>query len=190
MFADLTVCLASASPRRADLLRQLGVEFFVRPANIDERQQAGEAAHDYVKRMAQEKALAVAGNDIATLVIGADTAIEIDGEILGKPADAGDHKRMLQQLADRTHHVLSAVCIARGARSAVALSITEVSFKPLSSAEIDAYLATREGLDKAGGYAIQGLAAAFVTRLCGSYSGVVGLPLYETVQLLRQITDG
>lgn len=187
---DLTVCLASASPRRADLLRQLGLNFDVRPADIDERKSAQESPRDYVIRMAREKALAVARDNTAALVIGADTAIEIDGEILGKPAGPDEQTQMLRRLSDRTHHVLSAVCIVREGKIAEALSSTEVSFKRLDAAELERYVRSREGLDKAGGYAIQGYAAAFVTRLCGSYSGVVGLPLYETVQLLTRFADG
>lgn len=191
MFFDLTVCLASASPRRAALLRQLGVSFYVRPADIDERRQAGEPPRDYVIRIARAKASAAASSeDPSTIVIGADTAIEIDGEILGKPAGRDAQHEMLRRLSDRAHHVLSAVCVMRAGHARDALSSTEVSFKMLGSHEIERYLACEEGLDKAGGYAIQGYAAAFVTRLCGSYSGVVGLPLYETMQLLDRFADG
>lgn len=191
MFFNLTVCLASASPRRADLLRQLGVRFFVRPADIDEARRADEHPRDYVIRMAREKALAVASSeDAGTIVIGADTAIELDAEILGKPGGRHDHAQMLRRLSDRAHHVLSAVCVTRAGQSADALSSTEVQFKPLEPDEIERYAACDEGHDKAGGYAIQGYAAAFVTRLCGSYSGVVGLPLFETMQLLSRFADG
>lgn len=184
------LCLASASPRRADLLRQVGVEFFVRAADIDERQHVGESPHDYVIRMAREKALAVA-RDVhsQTVVLGADTAIELDGEILGKPAGRETQIEMLWRLSARTHRVLSAVFVIRAGQSVDAFSATEVSFKSLQMHEIERYVESDEGLDKAGGYAIQGRAAAFVTRLCGSYSGVVGLPLYETMELITRFAD-
>lgn len=184
------ICLASASPRRRELLAQLGVAHRVVPADIDETRREGEAADDYVLRMALEKARRVAADPQASQglpVLGADTSVVIGGEVLGKPADAAQSRRMLDLLGGRTHEVLSAVALvdARGARSR--LSRTEVRFRRVSPAEAEAYWHSGEPRDKAGGYAIQGLAAAFVESIAGSYSGVVGLPLFETAQLLESV---
>lgn len=184
------ICLASASPRRRELLAQLGVAHCVVPADIDETRREGEAATDYVLRMALEKAQRVAADPRASQglpVLGADTSVVIAGEVLGKPADAAQSRRMLEQLGGRTHEVLSAVALvgAHGARSR--LSRTEVRFRAVSAAEAECYWHSGEPRDKAGGYAIQGLAAAFIESIAGSYSGVVGLPLFETAQLLESV---
>ena len=182
------ICLASASPRRADLLRQIGVEFFVRVADVDESPLVGESIRDYVVRIARAKADAViAALPEETPVLAADTAIEVDGRVLGKPCDAKEAVAMLTLLSGRSHRVLSAVVLAVGSSRSQAVSATTVRFKQLSAEEIAAYAASGEPLDKAGAYAIQGRAAAFISEICGSYSGVMGLPLCETAELLASL---
>lgn len=180
--------LASTSPRRRELLAQLDVAFDVLPVAVDEQPLVAEQATDHVCRLALAKARAGAeqvGADVC--VLGADTVVVVDGGILGKPLDAKAAAAMLRRLSGRTHEVLSAVArVYRGAHQ-VRLSESRVAFRALSAAEIAAYCATGEPLDKAGAYAIQGRAAAFVRHLEGSYSGVVGLPLFETAELLAGI---
>jgi septum formation protein len=179
------VYLASASPRRSELLRQIGVQFEVRPAAIDEERTAGETPEHYVLRLAAAKAEAVwaaAGNP--TPVLAADTAVVLDGDVLGKPADAAEAAGMLERLSGRTHRVLTAVALRAAAGIETRLSGSEVRFRATTAAERLAYCATGEPFDKAGGYGIQGHAAVFVEELKGSYSGVVGLPLFETAALL------
>ena len=180
------VCLASASPRRRELLHQIGIAHCVAPGDADESERAGEAPRDYVLRLARTKAEAMAGDPAARAlpVLGADTAVILDGVILGKPVDAADARRMLSLLAGREHEVLSAVVLAYRGRCEARLSVSQVRFAPLSAADIDRYVASGEPFGKAGGYAIQGLAATFVEHLAGSYSGVMGMPLYETSLLL------
>ena len=181
-----TLVLASASPRRSELLNQIGVRFRQRVIEIDETARQLESAADYVRRVALEKARAVQrelGHD-EVLVLGADTAVVVDEILLGKPADFAHARQMLRRLSGRAHRVLSAVALI-GEREAVRVSESAVWFRALSDAEIDAYWDTGEPQDKAGAYAIQGLGAVFVERLEGSYSGVMGLPLYETAQLLK-----
>ena len=180
-----SLILASTSPRRRELLAQIGVSFEVLAVAVDERPLAGEQPSDHVCRLALAKAragLAQASGDAC--VLGADTVVVLDGEIFGKPADAADAEGMLRRLSGRTHHVLSAVACLHGGAHGVRLSQSAVSFRSLPAAEIAAYCATGEPLDKAGAYAIQGRAAAFIRHLEGSYSGVMGLPLYETAELL------
>src|SRR5512143_2021225 len=181
------VYLASASPRRSELLRQIGVPFEVRPAAIPEDPAPGEAPEAYVLRLAAAKAAAV----WATLepgqqrpVLAADTAVVLDGRVLGKPADADEAERMLASLSGRAHRVLTAVALQTSAGCDTALAESEVRFRATTLAERRAYCATSEPFDKAGGYGIQGRAAVFVEHLRGSYSAVVGLPLYETAVLL------
>lgn len=182
--------LASASPRRRELLAQLGVSFTVAPADIDEGVKPGEAPQVYVRRMAISKAregyaqAVAAGNGSGRIVLGADTTVAVDNLILGKPEDMADAIRMLEQLSGRTHLVLSAVAVTDGKRLEDRTSITEVSFRNIRADEGAAYWATGEPCDKAGAYAVQGLGALFVQELKGSYTGVVGLPLYETAELL------
>jgi septum formation protein len=182
------IYLASKSPRRQALLRQIGVEFQVVPVSIDERWDGREPARVFVPRLALDKARAarglLAGDDPPT-VLGADTEVVLDDAILGKPADERAAVEMLLQLSGRTHHVYSAVALLSAGGEDVKLSVSRVSFRALSEAECRAYVATGEPLDKAGAYAVQGLAAAFIERLEGSYSGVMGLPLYETAEMLR-----
>lgn len=182
------LCLASASPRRADLLRQIGVEFFVRSADVDETGLPGEPIENYVVRIAHAKADVVARIvEPSTSVLAADTAVEIDGEVLGKPHDVQDAVRMLSLLSGRSHRVLSSVVVALGARREAGLSRTSVRFRQLTPQEIETYAASEEPFDKAGAYAIQGRAAIFISEICGSYSGVMGLPLYETAELLDRV---
>ncbi|HEY1076156.1 MAG TPA: nucleoside triphosphate pyrophosphatase [Fontimonas sp.] len=179
--------LASQSPRRRELLTQLGLRVQVCPADIDEIPQPGETPADYAQRIALEKARAGAAAAAARLpVLGADTDVVIDGEILGKPASREQGLAMLRRLADRRHEVYSAVAVGLGERWLSRLSVTEVRFGPISAAQAEAYWGSGEPADKAGGYGIQGLGAAFVREIRGSYSGVVGLPIYETCELLRE----
>jgi septum formation protein len=188
----MRVTLASQSPRRRELLAALGLELDVRPAGADESVRPGEAARAYVARVAREKALTVPGAGDDRVVLAADTAVVLDGEILGKPADEADAARMLRALSGRTHEVLTAICV-RGGRAAdgggpaalrEAVVASEVELAPLDDARIDWYVATGEPYDKAGAYAVQGLAAAFVRAVRGSVTGVIGLPLEEALALL------
>jgi septum formation protein len=179
--AGSVLILASASPRRAELLAAAGIPFDVRPARIDESVRSGEDAAAYASRVAAEKAQAVHAHSDSRPVLAADTVVVIDGQILGKPANVDDAKRMLQLLSGRTHEVLTAVVLINGPGRAflsqTGVEVTRVEFAPLDRGEIDWYVATGEPLDKAGGYAIQGLASRFVRRIEGSYSNVVGLPV-------------
>ena len=189
------IYLASASPRRRDLLRQLGIEFEAMPSNILEVRQAGESPADYVLRVARDKARFVAkllnerGLPVFP-VLGADTEVVLDGEILGKPQDRVHGMALLRRLAGRTHEVLSAVCVVDQGNGHTALSTSRVTFSSLTEAEIAHYWETDEPADKAGAYAIQGKAAAFIERLEGSYSGVMGLPLHELAGILKKIGKG
>mgnify|MGYP003647031917 FL=1 len=184
------IYLASRSPRRAELLQQIAVDFSVFNIEIDESGLPGETAVDYVCRMAQSKAREAA-RQLAPdreefVVLGADTIISLDGGIIGKPSDEQHCRSILRQLSARQHHVLSAVVLATASEMTMRLSLNRVSFRALNSAEIDAYSATAEPYDKAGAYAIQGRAAIFIDHLEGSYSSVMGLPLFETAELLSQ----
>ncbi|GMW07055.1 MAG: Maf family protein [Gammaproteobacteria bacterium] len=181
------VYLASASPRRRELLRQIGVQWQLLPARIDESSRAGEAAADVARRLALDKAREAASRvppDRPAPVLAADTVVTVAGELLGKPADEADGMRMLRLLSGRTHEVFSAVAVISGDSETQAVSRTEVVFRKLAAEEISAYWRSGEPADKAGGYAIQGLGAMFVRGIRGSYSGVMGLPLFETAELL------
>ena len=179
--------LASKSPRRQELLRQLQYRFEVCAADIPEQPQPGETPAHYARRMAVEKARAAQSLAARPLpLLGADTDVVLDGRILGKPRDRDDALAMLAMLSGRTHEVYSAVAIVHGAREAVVLSVTQVDFGEITAAAAIRYWDSGEPADKAGAYGIQGLGAQFVRAIRGSYSGVVGLPLYETVQLLQQ----
>jgi septum formation protein len=180
------VCLASASPRRQALLTQIGVPFVVAAADIDETVLPGEYPDDYVLRMARAKALAAQERARGLAVLAADTTVVVDGEICGKPAGAAHGVAMLLRLAARSHQVLTAVALSDSAGVRERLSASEVRFRAIGAAEAAAYWASGEPRDKAGGYAIQGLGAVFVEYLSGSYSGVMGLPLFETAELLRE----
>ncbi len=183
------IYLASRSPRRRDLLDQLGVSFRVLDPEIDESTLAGETPDALVRRLAAVKAQAgrgLLGHGGLDLVLGADTIVVLDNEVLGKPRDAAHACELLLRLSGRCHRVLSAVALASADGTGTRLSESRVCFRQLSRQECQAYAGTGEPLDKAGGYGIQGRAAAFVSDLQGSYSGVVGLPLYETAELLTE----
>ena len=185
---DVDIYLASQSPRRNELLSQLGVRYKVQVADVDETHLAGESPQDYVQRLALEKANVIwqsLPEGVRRPVLGADTTVCIAGEILGKPADRDEGISMLKRLSGQQHEVMSGVAIV-GEKHSVCVNVSQVSFRELSQAEIEAYWETGEPQDKAGGYAIQGYAAAFVSELHGSYSGVMGLPLFETANLLYE----
>lgn len=185
---SLMLYLASRSPRRQQLLAQLGVEFRVIDVDIEEVRVPGEPPQDYVNRVAREKAGAGL-LQVMTLpqacVLGADTEVILDDHVFGKPADAAEAGRMLSRLSGATHEVITTVWCVNAGFEQSAVSRSEVTFAPLSPADIAAYVASGEPFGKAGGYAIQGYAATFISQLVGSYSGVMGLPLHETAQLLR-----
>jgi len=181
--------LASGSPRRRELLTQIGVAFQTLNAPIDETVLPAESAAAYVQRLALAKAaagLATLENSADAVVLGADTAVVLDGQILGKPVDQADALAMLQLLSGREHQVLTAVALSDGQRSQVCLVSSDVRFRPISAAEATTYWLSGEPHDKAGGYAIQGLAAVFISGMRGSYSAVVALPLCETAALLAE----
>jgi septum formation protein len=185
------IYLASASPRRQELLRQIGLEFEVMPSRIEEAPQPGEAPPEYVRRVAADKARHVAGLVAARglmrhPVLGADTEVVVDGGILGKPRDRVHAAGMLRRLSGRSHTVLTALCLVTPGGALEAVSESRVTFAPLSDDELARYLASGEADDKAGAYGIQGRAAGFIARLEGSYSGVMGLPLYELRELLKR----
>ncbi|MNO70337.1 Maf-like protein YhdE [compost metagenome] len=182
--------LASGSPRRRELLTQIGVPFTVVSAPIDETPLADESATAYVERLARAKAaagLASLGAEAGAVVLGADTAVVLEGRILGKPENREDALSMLAALAGREHQVLTAVAVSDGHRCLSLCVASSVRFRPITDDEAQRYWASGEPQDKAGGYAIQGLAAVFVTGLEGSYSAVVGLPLSETAELLARM---
>ncbi len=181
--------LASQSPRRRQLLEQIGMKFETIALDVPEVRAAGEAAHDYVMRVARDKAIAGMrrlGDVRDAIVLGADTEVVLDEDVFGKPADAAAAAVMLRRLSDTTHRVLSAVCCVSAAREENVMSESQVTFRDLSDADIASYVASGEPMGRAGAYAIQGFAATFVRHLSGSYSGVMGLPLFETAQLLRR----
>ncbi len=180
--------LASMSPRRSELLTQIGVGHSIIKVDVDETQQPGEKPDEYVLRLAQEKAIAgqkALSTPKPSLVLAADTSVVVDGRILGKPRDRENALEMMQLLSDRSHWVYSGVTLA-GETVASSLSSSQVSFCKITPAQALAYWESGEPADKAGGYGIQGLGAIFITRIEGSFSGVMGLPLYETAQLLTQ----
>jgi septum formation protein len=168
--------LASQSPRRAEILRQAGIPFVVRAAPLDETPLSQETPEDYVRRLAEAKARAVpAGPD--EIVLGADTTVVVDREILGKPADAADARRMLALLSGRRHEVMTGICLRRGEGQICDHAVTAVWFAPMTAREIEDYVATGEPMDKAGAYAVQGAASKFIPRIEGCYYNVMGLPI-------------
>ncbi|UXD86395.1 Maf family protein [Thalassolituus hydrocarboniclasticus] len=178
--------LASASPRRRELLQQIGVKFRIEVADIDETPLSAEHPAAYVARLALGKAQKIAAENPGCVVLGSDTTVVLDDEILGKPENADDAARMLAALAGRRHQVMTAVALVKDDQQRVQTVITNVHFAPLSAAQISAYVATGEPADKAGAYGIQGLGAVLVDAIEGSYSNVVGLPLTETAAMLQQ----
>jgi septum formation protein len=181
--------LASQSPRRAELLQQIRVPFEQFSVDLDESRFPHESASDYVQRLARAKAQAgyAQCQDETAWVLGADTVVVYRQYLFGKPDSPQEAQDMLQQLSGQRHQVMTAVAVAHKDQCYHQINISEVEFRPLTLAEIQAYIATGEPLDKAGAYAIQGLAASFICHLSGSYSAVMGLPLYETSQLLQQM---
>ncbi|MGH9469352.1 MAG: Maf family protein [Terriglobia bacterium] len=182
--------LASRSPRRAELLKNAGVDFTIRAADLDETRLAGESAEEYVCRLAREKALRVSRfAPPGSLVLGADTAVAIAGRVFGKPANAADAIQMLRLLSGATHRVLTGFCIVQTSEKVEALrhESTAVTFRPLTQEEIERYVASGEPLDKAGAYAIQGAASSFVTRVNGSIPNVVGLPVGSVIEALKKV---
>jgi septum formation protein len=185
--------LASASPRRRELLAQAGFSFEVVPADVPEVRKLGEDPIRFVTRLAREKAEAVAASRSITpdtIVLGADTIVVVDEEVLGKPQDAADAARMLRLLSGQTHQVITGVCLAKGRERQRAAEVTFVRFATLSDEEIDAYVATGEPLDKAGAYAIQGRAGRWVPRIHGCYFNVVGLPLALVSSMIEAMQGG
>jgi septum formation protein len=184
----MRLILASASPRRAELLRAAGVDFEVVSTDIDEAMCPGETPSGYVRRLASEKAaaaMAVVGAPQA-LILGADTAVVVDDDILGKPQDDADAAAMLRRLSGRGHEVMTGICLRGTDIEVVRVEITAVFFAPLSDEDVAWYVASGEGRDKAGAYAIQGLASRFIPRIDGSYSNVVGLPIESVNQILTE----
>lgn len=185
----MPIVLASASPRRAELLRAAGIEFEVLPAHIDETARDGEGADAYVRRIADAKARAVGARVTERIILAADTTVVVDDTMLTKPVDEDDAKRMLRMLSGRSHEVLTAVSVSRGGGAVLTeVQRTAVEFAPMTEFEIDWYVATGEPRDKAGAYAIQGYASRFVTRIDGSYSNVVGLPVALVYEILKGLT--
>ena len=185
------IYLASRSPRRAELLEQIGIEFIVLPSDIDETPLLNEQSHAYVMRLAAEKAQACYDGLISQLapiypVLAADTTVSIEGKILGKPQDDDEAFQMLSSMSGRCHEVHTGIAVATHEGLKVTISTTKVEMAKLSDETILAYIATEEPRDKAGAYGIQGLAGTLINRIEGSYSGVMGLPIYETAQLLVQ----
>jgi len=178
--------LASQSPRRSEILRQAGIQFTVRIADVDESARRGEIPADYVQRLAVDKASAIQAAPGDT-VLGADTTVVIDGEILAKPIDAADARRMLSLLSGRRHDVLTGICLRRGSHIVRDFATTGVVFAAITAEEIEDYVASGEPMDKAGAYAIQGLASKFVERIEGDYFNVMGLPISLVYRHLRAL---
>ena len=184
------ITLASTSPRRKELLEQVSLQFTTTAIDIDESHVEGENPADYVVRLAREKALAATPNfPDETVIIAADTTVTIDGQILGKPIDQADAFAMWQMLSGRTHQVMTGVAVAYVGQIKTIIVTTDVDFLPFSQAQMQQYWDSGEPIGKAGGYAIQGRGAAFIPRIQGSYSNVVGLPLVETLALVAAVTE-
>ena len=179
--------LASASPRRQELLRNAGITFEVQPAHIPEDPLPREAAKDCAERLARQKALAVAQKRPKDIVLGADTVVVVDSQLLGKPSDAADAARMLRMISGREHQVITGVCLVVDGKPSVASETTTVTVSELTDQDIAAYVATGEPMDKAGAYAIQGIASRWIPRIEGDYSNVVGLPVALLWRLLREV---
>ncbi len=178
--------LASASPRRQELLRSAGITFEVQPAHIPEDPLPGEAAKECAERLAGEKALAVARRRPHDIVLGADTVVVVDGQLLGKPTDAADAARMLRLVSGREHRVITGVCLVVNGEPSVASETTLVTVSEMADKDIADYVASGEPMDKAGAYAIQGIASRWIPRIEGDYSNVVGLPVALVWRMLQQ----
>jgi septum formation protein len=183
----MRIVLASASPRRADLLRAAGIPFDVFPVDVDERFRPDEKPEDAVARLAETKAIAALASHPHSVVVGADTTVVIHGDALAKPVDSADAARMLRLLSGRTHDVLTGVCVSREERRLIHVETTRVRVAQLTEPEIEWYISTAEPFDKAGGYAVQGLASRFIEGIDGSYSNVVGLPISSVYDLLKRL---
>ena len=179
--------LASSSPRRADLMRRLGLSFIIRPADIDETYTAGESPADHAERLAREKAVAIASQSPHAVVVGSDTIVVLDGEVLGKPRGPEDAVRMLRRLSGREHEVFTGVAVAAGCEVVSALERVRVRFRELSELECREYVETGEPMDKAGAYGIQGYGSAIVEAIQGDYFAVMGLPIVRLLDLLRRM---
>ena len=189
MLNKCQIYLASKSPRRAELLEQIGIGFELVDVNVSEIREANESAEAFVERLALDKARA--GWQVSNKtcpVLGADTIVVLDNEVLGKPTSAADAERMLASLSGKQHTVMTAIAMVEAERESARLNCSQVSFRVMSDTERKNYVASGEPLDKAGAYAVQGLAAIFIEHLQGSYSGVMGLPLFETADLLREFS--
>jgi len=185
--SECRVVLASASPRRRELLNLIGISHEVRPANIDETIRTRETPRRHAERLAREKASAIAMHDPDLITIGADTIVVVNRKVLGKPADTAQATHMLGLLSGREHTVVTAVAVSRGKKLRSAVEEVRVRFRRLSAEEIDAYIATGEPMDKAGAYGIQGFGATIVDRIEGDYFAVMGLPLVRLVGLMRDV---
>jgi len=185
----MRIVLASASPRRAELLRAAGFEFTVAPADVDESPRPGEPPDRYVRRLAAEKS-AAASAPSGAVVLAADTTVVVDGVILGKPRDDDEAATMLRQLSGRAHEVLTGISLRAGALELGRVERTTVLFAALRDEDVAWYVASGEGRDKAGAYAIQGLASRFIRRIDGSHATVVGLPVHAVFELLREVEHG
>ena len=191
LISSKTIILASQSPRRVALLKQMGIDCLVMPADIDETPLSGEPPSDYVLRLAEQKASAIVtklnGQHANLLILAADTTVALGNAIFGKPENEADAFNMLKKLSGSTHQVHTAIAAAFKGKLETAINTTQVTIMPLSDAMISEYIATGEPMDKAGSYAIQGLAGAWVSHIEGSYTGVMGLPVHETALLLDKI---
>jgi septum formation protein len=185
----MPLILASASPRRAELLRNAGIPFTVDPAHVPEQPALSESPQRYAERLARDKALTVLQRRGRGLVLGADTVVVVDEHLLEKPLDAADATRMLQLLSRRTHQVITGVCLLAPGFEQIGAEVTQVVFSPLSAAEIAEYVTSGEPMDKAGAYAIQGMASRWVERIEGCYFNVVGLPIPRVYRMLRRCEE-
>ena len=181
----MKLILASASPRRAELLRNAGIPFTVQPTQVPERRRRGESPKKFAERLAREKARAIRARKPRSVVLGADTVVLVRGQVLGKPRDRSDAARMLRLLSGRSHRVTTAVCLAGPGFEDVRSETTRVGMRKLSAREIHDYVASGEPMDKAGAYAIQGLASRWISRIEGCYFNVVGLPVPLVYRMLR-----
>ena len=179
--------LASASPRRRDLLQNLGLTFDIIPADIDETPRTDETPEDLVNRLSTQKAAAIAAEHPESLVIAADTVVTLDGDVLGKPVDKEENQAFIERLSGRTHRVYTGHAVQRGEEVAACVISTEVTFRNLSSHEVAWYTSTGEGMDKAGGYAIQGYGAALISEVRGCYFNVVGLSVANLLELVKEV---